>query len=74
VLLSPEWVETVSWEQSKVFVGVSRKSIKSCEEYVEGTQITREYENRLYFHYGRPPYWLNPAEQHVPVLSASASA
>jgi len=23
--------------------------------------ITREYENRLYDHYGRPPYWLNEA-------------
>jgi len=21
------------------------------------TPITREYENRIYSHYGRPPYW-----------------
>ena len=59
VLLSPAWVERVSWEESKVFVGVTRKAIQSCEEYIDGTPITREYENRVYFHYGRPPYWLN---------------
>ena len=32
--------------------------------------ITREYENRLYFHYGRPPYWLHQAE-HEPSLAMS---
>ena len=31
-------------------------------EYVESTPITREYENRLHLHYGRPPYWLHEAE------------
>jgi hypothetical protein len=31
-------------------------------EYDEFGPITREYENRLYFHYGRPPYWLHDAE------------
>lgn len=61
VLLAPGWVERVSWEQSKVFVGLTRKAIKDCEEYVDGTPITREYENRVYFHYGRPPYWMNQA-------------
>jgi hypothetical protein len=29
--------------------------------------ITREYENRLYFHYGRPPYWLHETEEMLPV-------
>jgi PRC-barrel domain len=59
VLLSPAWVERVSWEESKVYVGVTRKAIQNCEEYLDGAPITRDYENRLYFHYGRPPYWLN---------------
>jgi len=30
---------------------------------VESTPITREYEDRLYSHYGRPPYWLLETER-----------
>jgi hypothetical protein len=58
VLLSPAWVERVSWEESKVFVAVTREAIKACPEYLDSEPITREYENKLYFHYGRPPYWI----------------
>jgi hypothetical protein len=58
VLVSPAWIERVSWTDSKVYVGLSREAIKDAPEYVESRPITREYENRLYFHYGRPPYWL----------------
>jgi hypothetical protein len=62
VLVSPAWIERVSWEDSKVYVGLSREAIKSAPEFVDFTPITREYENRLYSHYGRPPYWLHEAE------------
>src|SRR5664280_2034718 len=62
VLVSPAWIERVSWTESKVCVGLSREAIKNGPEYAESMPITREYENRLYFHYGRPPYWLNEAE------------
>jgi hypothetical protein len=59
VLVSPEWIERVSWAASKVYVALSREAIKSGPEYVDSVPITREYENRLFFHYGRPPYWLS---------------
>jgi hypothetical protein len=62
VLVSPAWVERVSWTDSKVFVGLSREAIKNAPEYADSTPITREYENRLHLHYGRPPYWLREAE------------
>ena len=62
VLVSPAWIERVSWTDSKVYVGLSREAIKNGPEYVESMPITREYENRLYSHYGRPPYWLHEAE------------
>ena len=70
VLVSPAWIEGVSWTNSKVYVGLSREAIKDAPEYIESTPITREYENRLYFHYGRPPYWLDEAE-HKPSYSLS---
>ena len=62
VLVAPAWIERVSWTDSKVYVGLSREAIQNGPEYVESKPITREYENRLYFHYGRPPYWLHQAE------------
>jgi hypothetical protein len=63
VLLSPAWVQRVDWELSKVQVGVTQQSIQTCEEYIDSTPITREYENRLYLQYGRPPYWVDPARR-----------
>jgi hypothetical protein len=59
VLISPAWVDRMSWTESKVFVGLSREAIKEAPEYTDSTPITREYENRLHLHYGRPPYWLH---------------
>jgi hypothetical protein len=58
VLVSPEWVEKVSWPESRVSVGLSREAIKSAPEYIESRPITRDYEERLHLHYGRAPYWL----------------
>ena len=63
VLVSPQWIEEVSWPVSKVFVHLSRETIKNGPEYFESMPITREYENRLYGYYGRPAYWLQQSEQ-----------
>ena len=46
---------------SKVYVGLSQEAMRSGPEYDDSTPITREYENRLYLHYGEPPYWLQEA-------------
>jgi hypothetical protein len=67
VLVSPDWIDRVSWADSKVYTGLTRDAIQNGPEYTETVPITREYENRLYFHYGRPPYWLHEAERRVPV-------
>jgi hypothetical protein len=72
VLVSPAWIERVSWIDSRVRVGLSREAIKGAPEYDEFGPITREYENRLYLHYGRPPYWLHDAE-HRSSYSASGA-
>jgi len=61
VLLSPAWIERFSRMESKIFVGLNREAIQSCPEYLDSMQIDREYENRIYLHYGRPPYWMNEA-------------
>lgn len=62
VLLSPEWVEKISWADEKIFVAVDRKAIQTCPDYLDSVPITRAYENKIYFHYGRPPYWIENAK------------
>jgi hypothetical protein len=59
VLVSPAWVERVSWSDAAVSIALSRETIQSGPEYVDSTPVTREYEQLLYRHYGLPPYWLH---------------
>ncbi len=63
VLVSPAWIERVSWEDSKVYIELSREMIKYAPEYQESEPVTRQYEDRLYSHYGLPPYWLHDAKR-----------
>lgn len=72
VLFSPAWVERVSWMDSKVFVALSREAIQQCPEYLETKPITREYEDRLHRHYGRPPYWLSEGKLEAELSLAGA--
>ena len=60
----------MSWTDSTVYVDLCRDAIKSGPEFAESAPITREYEDLLYTHYGRPPYWLHDAE-HKAALSLS---
>ena len=53
VLISPQWIERVSWGEMKVFVNLSRENIKRAPEYTEGALLTREYETGLHRHYNR---------------------
>ena len=61
VLVSPQWIERVSWSESKVFVDLSREAIKQSPEYTEETLLTRDYEAGLHGHYKRPEYWQEEA-------------
>ena len=57
VLVSPQWIDHISWDQSKVFVKLSCEVIRQSPEYSETSLLTREYETRLYLHYNRREYW-----------------
>jgi hypothetical protein len=57
VLVSPEWIESVSWSDLKVHVKLTRDAIKASPEYTEEALITRDYESGLFRHYGRDGYW-----------------
>jgi hypothetical protein len=55
--VSPQWIERVSWGEAKVFVNLTRETIKQSPAYSEGSVLTRDYEARLHRHYDRRAYW-----------------
>lgn len=61
VLLAPRWASRVSWAESKVFVDVSRESIKNGPVWNGEKAINREYEAQLHDYYHRRSYWV-PAD------------
>lgn len=58
VLISPQWIDRISWDDSKVFVNLSQESIKQAPEYSDELLITRDYEDQLHTHYERKGYWV----------------
>jgi uncharacterized protein YrrD len=59
VLISPKWIERISWGESKVFVSLPSETIKLSPEYTEESLITRDYETELHRHYNRKVYWVD---------------
>jgi hypothetical protein len=59
VLVSPLWIERVSWDESKVFINLSRQTIKESPEYTDESLLTRDYEISLHGHYNRKGYWVD---------------
>ncbi|MGH7390616.1 MAG: PRC-barrel domain-containing protein [Candidatus Rokuibacteriota bacterium] len=58
VLVSPDWVTTVDWNESKVHVDASKEAVRSAPPYrPDLAAVDRAYEARLYAHYRRPGYW-----------------
>jgi hypothetical protein len=65
VLVSPEWIQSVSWPQSKVTIDLDRQAIKDAPVYDEKTLVDRDAELRIYNHYGRHGYWQGQRERAV---------
>jgi uncharacterized protein YrrD len=59
VLVSPKWIERVSWNESTVFVNLHREVIKKSPEYNKESLVSRDYETVLHRHYDRQGYWVD---------------
>ncbi len=57
VLVAPQWIQRVSWEQQTVAVDLTRDALKQAPKYDSAVPLTREMEIAVYKHYGRPGYW-----------------
>jgi hypothetical protein len=59
VLVSLQWIERISWDESKIFINLTREAIKRSPEYTDDSLLTREYEIGLHRHYDRRGYWVD---------------
>lgn len=57
VLVSPDWADTINWDESSVVLDLTREEVKASPEYDPHQLVNRETETRLYDYYGRPAYW-----------------
>lgn len=56
VILSPEWIERVGWEDNQVFVPLTAETIKAAPAWDEAQPITRTFEADLFDYYRRGRY------------------
>ncbi|MDE1164420.1 MAG: PRC-barrel domain-containing protein [Pseudomonas sp.] len=57
VLIAPEWIDDISWQEQKVFLDLDRDSVKNSPAYDDTLPLSREHETVLYTHYRRTVYW-----------------
>jgi hypothetical protein len=57
VLVSPEWIQEISWAQSKVITNLDRQAIKASPPYDGAALLNRDAEFVIYDHYDRNGYW-----------------
>jgi hypothetical protein len=57
VLVSPQWIEDISWSENMVTLDLFKQQIREAPEYRPGVPVERDYEAQLFAHYRRAPYW-----------------
>jgi hypothetical protein len=57
VLICPEWIESISWDDWQVHVGLTCEVIRAAPPYLIDL-LDRDYEAKVYAHYDKPGYWL----------------
>jgi putative oxidoreductase len=76
VLIAPQWIVGVSWNDRKVSVRLSRAAVKGSPPYAPGGRVGRDEEASIYDHYRRPGYWArevqlqNPEFRNIPRLGS----
>ena len=57
VVIAVLWIRDISWEGSKIRVNLSANKISTSPEWDPEDTLDREFETRLYDHYGKIKYW-----------------
>jgi hypothetical protein len=69
VLVAPQWIEAVTWQDAKVSVDLTRQAVKAAPSYDAAAQLDREQEEAMYQHYGRTGYWTVRTTKHAATTS-----
>lgn len=54
VVIAPEWIREVGWEDAQVHVDLTRAAVKASPAYDPASTLTSDYSAKLHEHYGRP--------------------
>jgi uncharacterized protein YrrD len=67
VVIPIDWITDVSWGEQTVRLDVTREAVRNAPQYLAPDEappagharpyLSRDYEQQLYGHYGRPAYW-----------------
>ncbi len=57
ILVATTWITGVSWDESRVYVSLTKDAIEKSPEWDPSQPVNREYEEVLFDYYGRPRYW-----------------
>jgi uncharacterized protein YrrD len=57
VVIPPQWIKDVDWNERMVNVDVSRDTVQAAPEYQSSMEFSRAQETSLYGHYRRTAYW-----------------
>ncbi len=66
VLISPEWIEEIRWDDNRMRVGLTRDAVKGAPAYHAAAPLTREFEKALHGHHGFAGYWAREVELQNP--------
>lgn len=62
VLVAPEWIRHVSWEEGAVAVNLRRQAVKGAPPYDPHAKLDRIRKLNIYKHYGHKGYWAEQEE------------
>jgi hypothetical protein len=66
VLIAPQWIVAVGWEDATVSTSLTRQSLKDAPPYDAAVPLDRDQESNIYKHYGQTGYWVGePRSQAV---------
>lgn len=68
VVVSPDWVKRIHWENSMVTLDLLQQEVKDSPNFDSSTALNREQEAAIHAHYKRPAYW--EREQQVDLTAA----
>jgi hypothetical protein len=57
VWLRPQSIKRAVWKSGKIYVNLSRETIRNSPPWNPNRPVNRKYELRLHKYYDSPPYW-----------------